>query len=127
MPLFSYFDGTQMFDKAPRTEEDNPQRAEQLNSYAGVDGTEKIDQGFRIWERTISGILIRPDPSSLKAAEQFWISYRDGNTYVYIDWSGNAWSNTELISFKAEGRVLVAANIGYFRRSTIQLRSYTPN
>jgi hypothetical protein len=127
MPLFSYFDGNQMFDFAPRTIERSPQRGEQTNTYAGIDGTEVIDQGFRLWERTVSGILIRPNPSSLKAAENFWLTYIDGNLYTYTDWSGNSFGNVKLIAFDPEGPVRVGASQGYFRRSTIQLRAYTPN
>lgn len=89
----------------------NP-KARQINTYAGGNGLEVLDQGSRGGSSYVEGAVISPFQSGLGAVEQgFRALMVDGGAYTLVDTLGTAWPTVILVQYSPKGRVYRA--IGY--------------
>jgi hypothetical protein len=83
----------------------NP-KSRQVNTYAGANGLEIIDQGSRGGSTDAEGAIINQTPYGLAAVDQqFRALQLDGSPFALVDTLGTTWPGVILVQYKPEGRV----------------------
>ena len=98
------YGGFAIFGQAPTINYASAPRAEQRNTFFGLDGEECLDGGFRGGTTTASGTLIAGSPVDLQTLVSGFASLQDGNARILIDTNGSEWANVKLESFRTVGR-----------------------
>ncbi len=93
------YNGENIFGSAVQFQHVVHPRAQQVNAYFGVSGTQVLDGGGRGRSFSIRGILTAPTFAGLNAAEAQFANFADGVARTLVDPRGRAWSN---VVFKGE-------------------------
>lgn len=93
------YNGVNIFGSAVQFQHVVHPRAQQVNAFFGVSGTQMLDGGGRGRSFFIRGLLTAPTFADLSAAEAQFASFADGVARTLIDPRGRAWSN---VVFKGE-------------------------
>ena len=94
MPFFNpTYDGVPIFGLVTSFQHVAQPTAQQLDAFAGVQGTLGLFLGTRGRAFVIAGVLNDSDIGSLNADEGTILSYADGITHALVDTRGRSWSN----------------------------------
>lgn len=93
------YNGVNIFGSAVQFQHVAHPRAQQVNAYFGVSGTQVLDGGGRGRSFYIRGVLTAPTFAGLSAAESQFATFADGVARTLIDPRGRTWSN---VVFKGE-------------------------
>lgn len=101
MPAYGSFN----FGITVVTQPGSSERGEQINAYPGLNGVERLDQGFRGCTFTVTGLLVNFGRGAVEGMALINRQMIDGNTRSYIDDAGQSWGDTLLVDFQKTGRV----------------------
>ena len=93
------YNGENIFGAAVRIQHVPRPRAQQVNSFFGVSGTQVLDGGGRGRIFFLQGVLTSTTLTGLGLAESRFHDYADGATRTLVDNRGRAWPN---VVFKGE-------------------------
>jgi hypothetical protein len=93
------YNGVNIFGSAVRFQHVAHPRAQQVNAFFGVSGTQVLDGGGRGRSFFIQGVLVAPTIAGLGLAESGFASFADGVARTLIDPRGQVWKN---VVFKGE-------------------------
>lgn len=91
---------------------DNP-RGEQLNSFFGLSGLERLDGGLKGRYTLASGVLYGSNEAALAFVRESFRAKNDGLAYTLVDTAGVTWPFVVLETFEPGERILPDPR-GYF-------------
>lgn len=93
-----------------------PDPAQQINSFLGVRGAERLFLGQRLLQTNVSGELRGTTEFNLGLAELQFAAYQNAFGYVLYDVYGRTWTEVCLIRFNPTGRMMQNPGSGYWFR-----------
>lgn len=93
------YNGENIFGRAARCRHVANPRAQQVDSYFGVNGVRVLDGGGRGRTFQIQGMLVGSTMAELAEAEARFADHADGVARVFVDSRGRSWPN---VVFKGE-------------------------
>jgi hypothetical protein len=87
------YNGVNIFGSAVRFQHVARPRAQQVNAFFGVSGTQVLDGGGRGRTFYVQGVLVSPSIAGLGVAEGEFASYADGVARTLVDPRGGVWPN----------------------------------
>lgn len=93
------YNGELIFGRAAKCRHVSNPRAQQVDSYFGVNGLRVLDGGGRGRTFQIQGLLVAASMEELADAEARFTAYADGVARVFVDSRGRSWAN---VVFKGE-------------------------
>lgn len=87
------YNGENIFGVATRCRHVVNPRAQQVDSYFGVNGVRVLDGGGRGRTFQVRGVLVGASMAELADAEARFADYADGVARVFVDSRGRSWSS----------------------------------